>query len=46
MLVILGYIALEYFALGLGLTNHILRNMVGSVFHHLQSVGEGKNTIV
>ena len=26
----------------MGLTNHIILNMVGSVFHHIPSGGEGK----
>ena len=39
---ILGYIVLKYFVWGMGLTNHIIKNMVVSVFHHLPSGGEGK----
>ena len=31
-----------YFVLGMGITNHILKNMVGSVFHHLPSGVEEK----
>ena len=32
-----------YFAWSLGLTNHILRNVIGNVFHHITQGGEGKN---
>ena len=37
----LYYNVLEYFALGLGLANNILENIVGGVFHHLPIGGEG-----
>ena len=42
-LVILGYIVLKYSAWGMSLTNNILKDMVGSVFHHLPSGCEGDN---
>ena len=32
-----------YFAWGMVQTNNILRNMIGSVFHHLTQGGEDKN---
>ena len=30
----------------MGLTNHILRNVIGGIFHHLTKGGEGKNSII
>ena len=40
---ILGYNVFESFVWDMALTNHNIKNMVGSAIHHLQSGGEGKN---
>ena len=40
---ILGSNVLKYFVLGMGVTNHIILNMVVSIFHHIPSGGEVKN---
>ena len=44
LLVIEGYNVLVYLGLGLGLTNHIIRNVMGASLNIFHGEGKGKNS--